>query len=75
MDSSMPTDLTDWIAIIVAVVIGVLGIWEYRRLARRWPGGGGRRRDFDSDDGGGDDDGGGGDGGDGGAGGDGGGGD
>jgi uncharacterized membrane protein YgcG len=75
----MPTDLTDWIAIIVAALLGLAYLWEYRRLARRWP----RRRrridHFDSDDagdGGGDGDGGGEDGGGGdGGGGDGGGGD
>lgn len=68
----MPTDLTDRIAIVVAGVIGVLGIWEYRRLARRWPGRGGRRTDTDPDhdggDGDGEGDGGNGDGGDGGGG-------
>ena len=41
MDSSMPTDLTDWVAITVAGLIGVLFVWEYRRLSRKWPRDGG----------------------------------
>jgi hypothetical protein len=70
MESSMPTDLTDWVAIIVAGLFGLFFVWEYRRLAKRRPGRRGGMRDIDSDDGGDEGDGadGGGDGGDGGGG-------
>jgi hypothetical protein len=50
MESSMPTDLTDWVAIIVTGLFGLLYVWMYRRRSRGRSQGRGRISDFDSDD-------------------------
>jgi hypothetical protein len=48
MDSSLPTDLTDWVALILFGLFCSFLVWEYRRLANR--GGRGRKQWVDSDD-------------------------